>query len=293
MLHIFAYHFVGNMCSDHTVYLTSSGSRELFPDNTPGRFINRLSSPIMLDNNTDYEVGLISILYPDQYYAILANDEEYAIAVHTSQKMINTSLIVDMKQNILAGDIGKIIKTVNSNLLEYLKAHFHSFYPHLFSKHEKILKWNEIEGRVEINCKLGDSKNKIVKDIEKITINLKPGLANILGFPVDAEYTIYSKIQQKRICKSPMPPSPRCGVDYIYMYTDIIQPINFGGQLVNVLDCFTLQNGGNKGIHNSVYKTLNTRFIDQISIFISDQKGRHIHFLEDTTLTCVLHIRPK
>ena len=90
-----------------------------------------------------------------------------------------------------------------------------------------------------------------------------------------------------------MSPSPCCGVDYIYLYTDIIQPINFGGQLVNVLDCFTLQNGGNKGIHNSVYKTLNTQFIDQISIFISDQKGQHIHFLEDTTLTCVLHIRPK
>ena len=42
----------------------------------------------------------------------------------------------------------------------------------------------------------------------------------------------------------------------MYLYTDIIQPTNFGNQLVNILDCFTLDNGGNKGIHNTLCKPL-------------------------------------
>ena len=82
-------------------------------------------------------------------------------------------------------------------------------------------------------------------------------------------------------------------MDYIYLYTDIIQPSNFGGQLVNILDCFSLQNGGNRGIHNSIYKPLNTSFIDQVSIIVTDQKARPIYFVEDATVACVIHIRPK
>ena len=42
----------------------------------------------------------------------------------------------------------------------------------------------------------------------------------------------------------------------MYLYADVIQPRNFGSQLVTILDCFTLDNGGNKGIHNTLYKYL-------------------------------------
>ena len=282
------------MCSDHIIYLTSSGNQDLFPTNNPGRFVNRLSSPIILDNNINYEIGLISILYPDQYYAILANDDEYALTLFTEQSGVEThALKVEIGQNVLAGDIGKIVKIVNNNLISYMKAHYHTFYHHLFAKNEKILKWNETLRRVEINRKDGVTTKPLIKHIEEIYITMNPRLAAILGFPHNRMHTIYSKNQSSGSHMSALPPSPRCGVDYIYMYTDIIQPSNFGGQLVNILDCFTLQNGGNKGIHNSVYKSLNTSFIDQISVDIRDQKGRPIHFIDDSTLTCVLHIRPK
>ena len=79
----------------------------------------------------------------------------------------------------------------------------------------------------------------------------------------------------------------------MYSYTDIIHPTNFGNQLVNISDCFTLDNGGNKGIHNTQYKPLKNSYIDQISIIITGQNGRVINFKEESTLTCVLHIRPK
>lgn len=84
-----------------------------------------------------------------------------------------------------------------------------------------------------------------------------------------------------------------CGVDYMYVYTDIVQPTVFGGELVNILDCFTLESGKGKGIHNTVYKALNTNILEQISIIITDQNGRRIHFNNGSSVTCVLHIRPR
>ena len=96
------------MASDHIIYLTSSGNLDLFPGNNPGNFINRLSTPILLENNTEYEVGLVSILYPDQYYAILANNDNYNITIYTNQKDIGTrSLIIILHKNILAVNLEK------------------------------------------------------------------------------------------------------------------------------------------------------------------------------------------
>ena len=287
-------HSHSSMAGDHIIYLTSSGSRNLFPDNNPGNFTNRLPTPIILDNNVEYEVGLVSILYPDQYYAIQAESEKFNIRVYTYQKKIGKTLLtVKIHKDILAGNMKKIVKLVNENILEYMKIHFFDIFPHLFEKEDKIFRWNEDERRVEILSKKADSDLNVTDDIKSITMQLNPGLADLLGFSTHSHYNIYSQRRPKSVTKSSMPPSPRCGVDYIYLYTDIIQPSNFGGQLVNILDCFSLQNGGNKGIHNSIYKPLNTTFIDQISIMVRDQKARPIHFIEDSTILCVIHVRPR
>ena len=45
-----------------------------------------------------------------------------------------------------------------------------------------------------------------------------------------------------------------------------------------------LDNGGNKGIHNTLYRPLKNSYIDQISITISDQNGGKINFKEDSNL---------
>ena len=38
-----------NMEREHTVYLTSTGNIDIFPNNNPCEFVNRLSAPITLD----------------------------------------------------------------------------------------------------------------------------------------------------------------------------------------------------------------------------------------------------
>ena len=283
------------MATDHILYLSSTGNLDIFPDNSPANFINRLSTPIVLENNTEYEVGLVSILYPDQYYGILNNNDYYDITVYTYQGSTSiSSLPISLHQNVLAGNLEKMVKIVNNNLISYLKPYYGDKFKHLFSR-IKFLHWNGDESKTEITCVNRDHSKDIVKDIEKITIKINRGLAQILGFKSNVEYTIFSNNKKggNTRHKSSINPSSRCGVDYIYLYTDIIQPCNFGGQLVNILDCFSLQNGGNRGIHNSIYKPLNTHFLDQISIKVRDQNARPIYFVEESTLTCVIHIRPK
>ena len=283
------------MNGDHILYLTSTGCLDTYPNNNSDKFINRLTTPIVLENNVEYEVGLISILYPDQYYGLLANDDRYAIVVHTGQdklKIKNFTTTVKLHQNILAGDLEKMVNIVNRKLMNYLKSYYSAIvYKRIFNQ-SNILKWNNEENRVEIHSVEGKNYSG---DISSIDIKLNSGLARVFGFNSNSLYNVFNSKKRGTLLihKSPITPSARCNVDYIYMYTDIIQPSNFGGQLVNVLDCFSLQNGGNKGIHNSIYKPLNTHFIDQISVMIRDQHARPIHFTEESTVTCVIHIRPR
>ena len=50
------------MGREHIIYLTSTGSLDIFPDTKPCRFINRLAAPLTLDPNYGYEIGFVSIL---------------------------------------------------------------------------------------------------------------------------------------------------------------------------------------------------------------------------------------
>ena len=109
-------------------------------------------------------------------------------------------------------------------------------------------------------------------------MTLGEGLANVLGFQSNTMYSIHGDDHEMVSNISSTPINEKLGGDYMYLYTDIIQPSNFGSQLVNILDCFILDKGGNKGIHNTLYKPLKNSYIDQISIIISDQNGRKINF---------------
>ena len=84
-------------------------------------------------------------------------------------------------------------------------------------------------------------------------IHLNDGLAEVLGFHSNTAYPIYGGDFEKLNTISAISINDKCGVDYMYLHTDVIQPTNFGNQLVNILNCFTLDNGGNKGIQNTLY----------------------------------------
>ena len=281
---------------EHTIYLSSTGSIDTYPQNTPSKFTNRLARPIILDPKIEYEIGLVSILYPNEYYAILRHQFGNTISFITKQKGIERENVFryTIKNNILAGKFKDIIHAINEEIKLRLKVYYDNVYSKLFPN-DAVFKWDKSEQKVEIHCNKSpkdDDDDDDDDEIEYVNIHLETNIARILGFRSDTHYPFYGENISENI-KSYIPPNKRFGVDYIYLYTDIIQPTNFSGQLVNILDCFTLDNGGNKGIHNTLYKQLNTSYIDQISIIVTNQNGGKIHFREDSIVTCVLHIRPK
>ena len=282
------------MDREHTIYLTNSGSLDIFPNNSPFKFVNRLASPITLDPNYDYEIGLVSILYPNEYYAIIGNQYKNTLTfftqMHNIPELQKYSYIV--QDNIPAGNPEKLVHMINKQISARLSVYYESNYGKIFPSGD-IFFWDDYEKKVGIHY-TPISEEKLTKgDIEKVKLHMGQGLANILGFHSSTLYTILSGDQQMKAAVSTTNINQNFGVDFMYIYTDVIQPTNFGSQLVNILDCFTLDRGGNKGIHNTLYKPLKDSYIDQISIIISDQNGRPIYFKDGSTVTCVLHIRPR
>ena len=280
------------MASEHTIYVSSSACKNIYINNTATRFTNRLSSPITLNSHIEYEMGLVSILYPSQYYAIANGDEGISIKVfiklnhgefkiHTHEYRCN--------KNILAGDMKNIIEILNEDLITEARVYFHSHYNE-YIKDNTVLYWDKNEKRTALQYVKGTSfKNG---EVMKISIKLSHKISKLLGFRSDVQYDIYGEQNNKDLIATSIP-SPSGGLEYVYVYCDIVHPSPFGGQIVNILDCFTFENGVTKGIHNTVYKPIKTNFLDEIAIILTNQNGEGIHFSDESSVTCVLHIRPK
>ena len=269
---------------------------DIFPNNKPCRFINRLAAPITLDPNYDYEIGLVSILYPNEYYAILGNQYKNTLTFFTKMYEVpdTEKYAYTLQNNIPAGDIENLIYSINNEIKLRLMGYYDRNYAQIFGRGD-VFHWDKYKNKVGmIYTPISQSTDlKRKGDKENVVIHVGEGLANVLGFHSNTAYPIYGDDYERSNTISITPINDKLGVDYMYLYTDIIQLTNFGNQLVNILDCFTFNNGGNKGIHNTLYEPLKYSYIDQISIIISDQNERIINFKEESTLTCVLHIRPK
>ena len=103
---------------EHTIYLTSSGCLDLFPNNHPTEFINRLATPITLEPKIDYEIGLVSILYPNEYYGIVGNQYRNSISFYSKIKGREEIIKYEytIKNNILAGDMENMVKILNKEI---------------------------------------------------------------------------------------------------------------------------------------------------------------------------------
>ena len=282
------------MSGDQTIYLNSTACADIFTNNKPAKFVNKLQSPIQLNANIEYEIGLVSILYPTEYYGLLADNTDYAINIFSEIK-INSKEIVTEKysfipnKNILAGDIRKLVQSLNKDLNNELKIYYgKNLNKYIHSKN--LLIWREDDQHIELVYTQAKSNEN--SNVVKISLVFNTEIAQILGFRSDTQYQIFG-LEKNLNNLSLYPSSSNCGIDFVHVYTDIVQPTPFGGQMVNILDCFAIQNNGSKGIHNTIFKSLNTTLIEQISILITDQKGREIQFREFSSVTCILNIRPK
>ena len=75
-----------------TVFVTSNGSRDIFPKKSASIFTNYLKSPIILDETVNYEVQLASIHCPAYENILLKNDfEESYISYNIGQLLYDSS----------------------------------------------------------------------------------------------------------------------------------------------------------------------------------------------------------
>ena len=207
---------------EHTIYLTNAGSNDIYPDNRPYRFSNRLATPISLDPKFEYEIGLVSILYPQEYYAVIRHQEKYSITFYSKLRRNKeiSSFTYTIKNNILAGDMDSVIKSLNTEINPWLKTYFHRTYDNVF-QHKDLFYWDRNKKVVGIHYSTHPKTMKLKKgDLEEVKVQFREGIAQLLGFKSNTAYPIYGTYHEHPIVSS-NPVYDRCGVDYMYLYTDI------------------------------------------------------------------------
>ena len=288
---------------EEIIYLTSLASLDLYPDNKASSFTNAFVYPLNLDSNKEYEIGILSLLCPDRVPVIhkgYANDG-LRISVTSPEGEIKSSRTFLPRRTILTLDMESIIDAINSEIVTWLTMYLNvsDAISEILPHDEKVLKWdgtNVIINRKVVRPQFKEEKlSPWVKHlVGKVDIEFNPGLARIIGFSPRHSYPIFEVVDEINTpIINPSQPQPTNGIEYIYVYCDILQPTPFGGKLTNVLDCFDFHKGYNKSVKNVIYRSLNVKYIPSISLKMADQWGRDIHFPKNSSITAILHIREK
>ena len=283
---------------DHYVYLSNLGNRDVFTDNSPSQFENRIVPPIQLDPNQDYEVGLLNCLYPKHYYGIPKNDYTSRIEVwakaHADPNRSYLLYTYVPQSNIEAGDTRYMVDVLNLELAVNLQSSLKGQYARYF-KTDEFFSYDEKLRRVNLIVRKGGCTS----DDHICSLGLRFGsrTAQVLGFEYPPKYVIYGStvkfVDEATHVPAPYPPRTDGGVDFALIYADCVTPTRYGGQSVNLLEVIAMEAAGGKDFHQIAYKPLNKTLVDAISIKVTDQNGRLIHFGRGTTMTVLLHIRPK
>lgn len=277
--------------AERLLYVCSDSSLDLFPANTPSAFINKLYDPIILDNKIDYEVALKNIIYPKTHYIPQKN---LKICIKYEKSTLNKYIHkIDMSK-IIGGDMTRILEAINEDINENLLIAVKKTTGIIIPKNSIVFTYHPGINRVVINLK---KKIILPSNITSGYVGLefdKEG-SDMLGFSGNEILYVFTNkrevIFNETGVKAVNPPDPESGINYMLIYSDLIDPINFGDQLVSLLGVVDI-NTLRSNYDPTMYKPLNKKIIDQVSIKLADQKGRLIQYNDKCSTVCVLHLRP-
>ena len=205
------------------------------------------------------------------------------------------TLSESIEVNILRNDTGYLLLCVNSTITTMLKKMLDGDKHHLISYFKEVLAVNPTNDHLSLFCYNGYHPKVLF-----IKVSFDTRLAKILGFVPNTGYDLFSSLDVHEEQKTPYVPqyghAPLLkygDVQCVLIYTDLVNPSRYAGKNVNILDAFSLSGGLTKGVHPTIYKPLKSKVIDSISIKLTDQKGRPMHFEEGYAVTCLLHIRSR
>ena len=269
-----------DMDDKFVIHLASNGSARLHPDNHSSAFTNVLSEPIHLDPNENYEVALVNIHMPKEYYIISKEDPDFFIEIYNEvNEFVTIQYVGVFKCDFDATncDIPFIVRNLNDQFKDP-------------SVDDDVFHYNYLKKRLYLTTNSLLAKNDIVY------MKFSPKLADVLGFVGNTRYRLpkYSKKSDpKNVLEAPFPMCMSGQVQYVVVYSDIVKASHFADKKVNVLDIFTIGSDGNRGFHNVIYKPVNTNVISEISIMLADQEGKTILFKRNSGVTCSLLFRKR
>ena len=292
---------------EHYIYLSSLGNRDIYPENTPNQFENRLEPPIQLDPNKDYEVGMLNCLYPKVFYALPKHDFasriEMWVKIHSNPSQPYLLYTYVPRSNIQVGDTKYMLNILNKEMSialrnamrkESVRNAMKMEFSHYFKSNE-FFTYDDALQRTNLVVRKGlcNTNNHFCK----VSLRFGSRIASVLGFAYPAEYVIYAPTVPfpDNITNVPAPFPPRVDgdIDFALFFADCVSPTRYGGQSVNLLEAITMERAGGGDFHQIAYKTLSKTLLDSISIKVTDQSGRPIRFGEGKSMTVLLHVRPK
>lgn len=283
---------------EHYIYLSSLGNRDIFKENTPNAFQNRIDPHIVLDPNRDYEVALIKANYPRTRICIPKHDYKSRIEVwgrlfdDSHSSLIYTYI---PKTDIEIGDVKYMLDVLNYEIASELRGKFKKKYENYFPDNDEFFAYNESRRRLKLNVRTKSSPDEHYRGL---AFRFGSRIAEVLGFDQLPKYSIYESNTQNEERSSFLSApykSRECdgATDYALIYADCVSPTHYGGQKVNLLEIITMESSGGCDLHQITYKPLNKTHLDTIAIKVIDQKGRDIHFGDRHSMTLLLHIRPR
>lgn len=285
----------------HHIYVTSIADGEIYP-NSSTSFTNNIQT-LTLDKDVEYEVGLLNVLLPRRYYIVKPGEPECSIHLECgirqtpdSEAIERRTLSKAINDNILYNATGYLLMCVNGIITTLIKEMVDGYNYHLLAYSREVLAFSSANDHLTLFCYNGYHPQVVF-----IKVSFDARLAQVLGFVPNLGYVVFSSLGTHEKQKNPVlvplhghAPLLRNGdVQCVLIYTDLVNPSRYAGKNVNILDAFSLSGGLTKGVHPTIYKSLKSKVIDSISIKLTDQKGRPMHFEEGYPVTCLLHIRSR
>ena len=264
------------------IYMNSSFNINEYPENQATSFTNLLKPT--LTHACDYEVGLVNIIFQPDYRIIEKNDNKFSINFQFSGETkagypFTFSVYYTPQTDISAPDIETLIKHVNSDIYSFLIDER----VELDVEYKNIFTYDQYKPRVVFN--------KIVLDVEyynsyTVKWNVSSSMCKILGID-----DIYNSFENSPLQLS-KPEFPKAIPERLLIYSDIVETTNYGGSSVNLLDVIPAKPGiYSKNSTFPVYKRVNMRSVDAVSIVIRNEKGEEVPFVDSTNITIVLHFK--
>ena len=242
-------------------YCPSNSSMSIYKGNKVSHFTTKLGTP--LEMNSEYEVGISEIQYPNSWYNIRPKLNQYVLRRW-----------------------GEMATQSNGYTLRVRPKYYHTIEEVIAAMDKRLLT------NFHIRISYDSSTRRVtITAGKKGRIKLRHDLARVLGF--DHDTLIRGTTQVGSYLAT-----PSGGFTAMYVYTDIIQEQFVGDYNATLLRTIPIQGRKhgesiNSNIFNKIYyMPVSKRLINTIEIKLADDGGQPIAFTEGKVIV-VLHFRRK